>query len=93
MPEQKFQAGPVAVAVWKNQSQKDGKTIEFRTIQVDRAYKDKEGNWQHTGNLRVNDIPKAIRALTKAYDYILFEGKSQIQDNSEPISDQEEIVM
>ena len=40
-------------------------------MQSQRAYKDKDGNFQHTTSFKDNDIPKAVLALTKAYDYLV----------------------
>ena len=38
---------------------------------IDRRYKDSEGNWQSTKSLRLNDIPKAIVVLSKAYEELI----------------------
>jgi len=35
---------------------------------MQRNYKDKEGRWAKANSFRVNDIPKAIVALQKAYE-------------------------
>ncbi len=71
-PEKKINAGAIQVSVWKNQTQKDGKTSEYKTVSFDRRYKDKQtGEWKSTNSLRVNDIPKAITALTKAYEHLI----------------------
>ena len=42
-------------------------------VSLQRAYKDKEGKFQHTTSFKANDIPKAILALSKAYDYLVSE--------------------
>ena len=34
------------------------------------TYKDKDGVWKSTNSLRVNDLPKAILVLNKAFEYI-----------------------
>lgn len=69
-PEQKFKAGAVEVSVWKNESSKGS----FRSISFERSYKDKDGNWQSTKSLRVDDLPKALIALGKAYEYVALSG-------------------
>lgn len=65
-PEQKFKAGAVEVSIWKNESEKG----DYHSISFQRSYKDKEGNWQTTNSLKVNDLPKALIALGKAYEYV-----------------------
>ena len=72
VPEKKFRAGAISVTVWKNKSKsRQGEEIEYRTISIDRNYKDNEGAWQSTNSLRINDVPKANIALQKAYEYIV----------------------
>jgi len=70
-PEKKIRAGPVTATIWQNISQKDGKEVSYKTISLDRVYKDKNNEWQNTSVLRVNDLPKAALVLTKAYEYLL----------------------
>ena len=38
---------------------------------MQRRYKDQDGQWQSTNSLDVNDIPKAILALSQAYTYLV----------------------
>ncbi len=70
-PVKKFQAGGISAALWANKiSLKDGRQIETLSVTVDRRYKDSEGEWQSSGSLRLNDIPKAMLVLAKAYDFM-----------------------
>ncbi len=71
MPEKKFRAGSITATVWKNTAIKDDKPVEYRTISFERNYTDKEGNWQTTNSLRVNDLPKAMLVIGKAYEYLI----------------------
>lgn len=80
-PEKKFKAGAVVATVWKNAAAKqDGSKAEFYTVSMERSYKDKSGKWGHTGSLRVNDLPKAVLALNKAYEYIVFKDLGLVGD-------------
>lgn len=73
LPEKKFRAGALSATVWVNIGHKaTGEETEYRTISIDRNYTDKEGNWQSTNSLRVNDLPKANVVLQKAYEYLVF---------------------
>ena len=79
MPEKTFRASPVSATVWANEAKtKDGETKMFRTISLERSYKDKEDNWKKTNSMRINDLPKAILVLQKAYEHITFKE----EDNS-----------
>ena len=79
-PEKKFRAGAISATVWNNAGQnKDGEPTEYRTVSFDRAYKDKEGNWQHTSSLRISDLPKAGVVLQKAYEYLVLNDASDTE--------------
>ena len=78
IPEKKFSTGAVSAVIWRNLGKdvKTGDTTEFRSIVIDRRYKDKESNWQATSSLRLNDLPKAILILQKAYEYLVLKGEA-----------------
>ena len=71
-PEKKFRAGAISATVWLNQGQskKTGETTNYRTISLQRGYKDKNDQWQNTGTMRVNDLPRAALVLKQAYEYL-----------------------
>jgi len=72
MPEKKFSTGSLVATVWENQAKsKEGDNVSFRTVSFQRRYKDKDGEWQSTNTLRINDLPKASLILGKAYEYIV----------------------
>jgi hypothetical protein len=70
LPEKKFRAGAVAATIWANETVRDGKPVTYRTVSLERSYKDKNDAWQSTNSLRTADIPKAILVLQKSYEYI-----------------------
>jgi len=71
LPEKKFRAGAISATVWKNQGQnQDKEQITYKTVSFERNYKDNKGNWQTTSSLRINDLPKAVLVLGKAYEYL-----------------------
>lgn len=78
LPEKKFSTGAISATVWRNEGKtKDGESTEFQTVTLQRRYQDKEGNWQSTANLRVNDLPKAALVLQKAYEYVVLKEGEQ----------------
>ena len=80
LPEKKFSTGAISATVWKNQlTNKQNEPFEFRTIQLDRRYQDKEGNWKSTNSMRVNDIPKAVLVLQKTFEYVVLKEQQPIQ--------------
>ena len=72
IPEKKFSTGGLNATVWQNQGKnKEGLDISYRTVTFQRRYKDKNGEWQSTNTLRINDLPKASLILEKAYEYLV----------------------
>jgi len=70
-PVKKFQAGGISAALWKNTRQlQDGSEIETLSVTLDRRYRDKDDNWQSSASLGMNDVPKAMLVLGKAFDYM-----------------------
>ena len=72
LPEKKFSTGALVATVWENQGKnKEGDDVSFRTVSFQRRYMDKDGEWQYTSTLRINELPKASLVLQKAYEYLV----------------------
>lgn len=83
-PEKKFIAGAINASVWKNEGKnKKGEQVFFRTVSLQRRYQDKDGNWQNTNSMRINDLPKASLVLNKAYEYCILTSLEKEPDTEE----------
>ncbi|MEK6984459.1 MAG: hypothetical protein AABX33_07840 [Nanoarchaeota archaeon] len=72
VPEKKFSTGVITATVWQNQGKgRNGEMVAYRTVSLQRRYKDKNGVWQSASSFRVNDLPKAALVLEKAYEYLV----------------------
>jgi hypothetical protein len=70
-PEKEFKVGAIRVAIWTNPRQGgNGKIFNSHKVILERVYRDGMGNFKTTDSLDTNDIPKAILALKKAYEYL-----------------------
>ena len=69
-PEITFRHGLCSASIWEQDFERDGEKFTVRTVSFQRSYLDKEGNWQRTNSLKVNDIPKAIICLQKSYEFM-----------------------
>lgn len=76
-PVKSFRSGAIQVAIWENQAEQNGQTRTFQTVSFERRYKDKDGAWKSTNQLRVNDLPKAALILEKAYEYLVLTGSDE----------------
>ena len=72
VPEKKFSTGVITATVWQNAGKgRSGEPVSYRTVSLQRRYKDKNGVWQSANSFRVNDLPKAALVLQKAYEYLV----------------------
>jgi len=70
-PEKSFKCGGCEAAVFENEVVKGGKTIAIKKVAFQKRYKNANGEWDSTHSLDINDIPKAILVLNKAYEYLV----------------------
>jgi len=70
-PETVFKIGAVRAAIFRNTIEKNGQSIQLPKVVLEVRYKDKTGQWNGTHSLSLNDLPKAILALQKAYEYLM----------------------
>ncbi len=67
-PEKRYRCGGCETAIFENEI---GKGVTVKKVSFQKRYKNSEGEWKSTYSLDVNDIPKAILALSKAYEHIV----------------------
>ena len=80
-PETVFKVGAVRAAVFRNIIEKNGRSIPLPKVAIEVRYKDKTGQWNGTNSLSLNDLPKAILALQKAYEYLM-EHRDSVQSQN-----------
>ena len=84
-PIKKYQAGSVSCALWENEIEVNGRTIQMLKATVERRYKDKDGQWKSSNSLNRNEIPLAIYCLMQAFKAIVEENKSSESAEEETI--------
>ena len=70
-PEKVFKVGAVRASVFQNVITKNGKEILLPKVVIEVRYRDYAGQWRGTNSLSLNDLPKAMLALNKAYEYLM----------------------
>ena len=86
-PETVFKVGAVRASIFRNVIKKNGKSISLPKVVIEVRYKDKDGQWKGTNSLSLNDLPKAILALQKAYEYLM-EHKDSIRSQNNNSSEE-----
>ena len=82
-PETVFKVGAVRASIFRNVIEKNGRSIPLPKVVIEVRYKDKTGQWQGTHSLSLNDLPKAILALQKAFAYLMEHKQSEREERSD----------
>ena len=69
-PEVVFKVGAVRASIFRNTITQQGREVTLPKVVLEVRYKNKAGEWQSTNSFSLNELPKAILALEKAYDYL-----------------------
>ncbi len=70
-PIKTYKVGVLTLSVWENEVKDNG---FIKSFSFQRAYQTDEGDWNHTQNLRLSDLPKMRVLVEEAYkDQILSE--------------------
>lgn len=68
-PERTIRLGHVSASVFVQTSGTNGATREFRTVNVQRSYKDGDKK-KYASNFTLSDLPAAIRCLQIAQEHV-----------------------
>ena len=86
-PEISFKVGAVRAAIFRNTMQRGNKTINIGKVILEVRYRDKDGQWKSTHSMSANELPKAILALQKAYEYLMTKKSDETQHDVDDTTD------
>jgi len=69
-PEHVIFVAPVKVSIFRNVLVVDGKEITLPKVVLEVRYRNKDGRWKGTSGITLRELPKAILALQKAFEYL-----------------------
>jgi len=73
-PVKKFRVGTISASIWQNEElQPDGTTLVKHSVQIQKRYRDQDGNWHDSNSYFPNDLPKLQLAVEKAYEFLALE--------------------
>ena len=70
-PEMRFRCGRCEAAVFENEVERNGAKVKMKKVTFQKRYKSPDGGWKTTYTLDVNELPKAVLVLSKAYEYVV----------------------
>ena len=78
LPVKKFSTGVISATIWRNErTTKDGQVFETHSVNLQRRYANKNGEWMTSNSLRIADLPKAALVLEEAFKYLVLSGKGE----------------
>jgi len=80
-PEKKFKVGGCTASVFANQVNTIAGKALIKSVSLQKTFKNKDGNFQSNSTFGANDLPKAILALSKAYEYLVLEENEVVEAN------------
>ena len=83
-PEITFRHGLCSASIWEQEFTRGDTKLNVQSVSFQRSYLDKDGNWQQTNSLKVNDIPKAVLVLQKAYEFLTSNSFADASADAEP---------
>jgi hypothetical protein len=81
-PEVTFKVGAIRASIFQNQIPRGKELISIGKVLLEVRYRDKDGQWKSTYSMSANEIPKAILALQKAYDYLMTRKSDDAQNDA-----------
>jgi hypothetical protein len=80
-PVKTIRAGQVNASIWAKEIETKGKTITIHNVKLCKSYTEDDGKtWKETNSYNVNDLMKAVYCLTKAYYWLITQGKIEDDD-------------
>ena len=79
-PEITFRHGPCSASVFETEFERGDEKFIQRRVEFHRVYENAHGEWVTTSSMKVNDIPKALLCLNKAYEFLTSAGHNEEDD-------------
>lgn len=69
-PEKQFRIGLVSASVFANEVNGEGGKRTVRSVNVQRRYREGDGDWKTATSFALSDLPAAIRVLQLAQQHV-----------------------
>ncbi len=80
-PIAKFKSGTIECAIWKNEKEKDGAVLEYKTVSLRKSWRQNDQWHDSVIQLRRNDLQKVILILQKTQEALLLDGALEGESN------------
>ena len=91
-PEKEFKVDAVSASVWPREVNGSNGTFTDFLVKIEKSYLDKAGQWQHTNNFRMEDLPKVVLVANEAYRFIALKERIPESNPKNSISNEENVL-
>lgn len=84
-PVKKFRSGGVSAAVFENPVDVNGAQVKKFSVQIQRTYKDKDGEFQRTNSFGENDLPKLALVAQRAYEFLTVKEEEEAYPDAQEV--------
>lgn len=80
-PVKEYRSGSISSAIWRNETDRDGKTVVQHSVRVRKHYRDRvTGEWRESDYLFPDDLPRVQLVLAKCYEFIVLQESEDDSD-------------
>jgi len=79
-PVKDFRSGGVAVSLWRNETEQNGRTVVTHSATISKRYRDKDGIWQDSSSFFLSDLPRLELVVRKAYEHLALRETEEAED-------------
>lgn len=84
-PDKVFRAGRVSAALWRSESEQDGRTVVTWSTKVQNRYRDRQtGEWKDTDYFFPDDLPRLALVAQQAYECIVLKESEEGTNDAPP---------
>lgn len=84
-PVKKFRSGSVGAAVFENLVDVNGAQVKKFSVQIQRTYRDKDGEFRHASSFRENDLPKLALVAQKVYEFLTMKEEEEAYPDAQEV--------
>ena len=80
-PIKDFRAGNIQASVWKNEVDKNGRTVVRHSVRIQKQYRNDDGDYQETNYYFRDDLPKLILVAQKAFEFVSLNESKETEES------------
>jgi hypothetical protein len=70
-PSTSLRAGKIELSIWRNEIDKDGRTIPQYSIRIKKRFRKDDGSYNDTDYYFPEELPKLAVLVQKAFEYVV----------------------